>query len=207
MNHRKSALLALSVFVIDRAAVSVLNLLRASMSQPTRIAYLNLTTLVFVWGLPLLVVYRIERRGAESLGLKVPRERYAMYSLYGLLGLVLPGVFLGYSVGFIWELLEQILFIGLAEEFFYRGYLMTRLCDWLGDRRGLVLNAIVFSLAHATFLLTRYGLSEAAFTLTSMAQTFLGGILMGYMFLRSGNIVPGAVLHISMNLYLSRLFT
>jgi membrane protease YdiL (CAAX protease family) len=40
-----------------------------------------------------------------------------------------------------------------------------------------------------------------------MAQTFLGGILMGYMFLRSGNIVPGTVLHISMNLYMSRLFS
>ena len=205
MDDRDSALLALSVYAADRAAVSMLNLLREGMSQPTRMAYLNLTTLIFVWGLPLLAVYRVEGRGAGSLGLKVPRERYARYALYCLIGFVLPGAFLGYSAGFMSELLEQILFIGLAEEFFYRGYLMTRLCDWLGDRRGLVLNAVVFSLAHATFLLTRYGLSEATLTLTSVAQTFLGGVLMGYIYLKSGNIVPGTVLHISMNMYLSRL--
>ncbi|TRO48125.1 CPBP family intramembrane metalloprotease [Candidatus Bathyarchaeota archaeon] len=205
MDDRGSALLALSVFAVDRAAVALLNLLRGGMSQPTRMAYLNLTTLVFVWGLPLLAVYRVEGRGAESLGLRVPRGRYLRYALYCFVGFVLPGVFLGFSVGFVSELLEQILFIGLAEEFFYRGYLMTRLCDWLGGRRGLLLNAVVFSLAHATFLLTRYGLSEVAFTLTSVAQTFLGGILMGYIYQKSGNIVPGTVLHTSMNLWLSRL--
>ena len=207
MDERGSALLALSVYAADRAAVSVLNILRGGMSQPTRMAYLNLTTLVFVWGLPLLAVYRVEGRGAGSLGLRVPRGRYLRYALYCFVGFVLPGAFLGFSGDFVSELLEQIVFIGLAEEFFYRGYLMTRLCDWLGDRRGLVLNAAVFSLAHATFLLTRYGLSEVAFTLTSVAQTFLGGLLMGYAFLSSGNIFPGSVLHISMNLYLSRLFT
>jgi membrane protease YdiL (CAAX protease family) len=205
MDDRRSALLALSVFAIDRAAVSVLNLLRAGMSQATRMAYLNLTTLVFVWGLPLLAVYRVEGRGAESLGLRVPRERYPRYAIYCFVGFILPSAFLGYPGGFASELLEQIAFIGLAEEFFYRGYLMTRLCGWLGERKGLILNAVVFSLAHATFLLTRYGLSEAALTLTSVAQTFLGGILMGYVYLRSGNIVPGTVLHISMNVWLSRL--
>ena len=205
MDERESAFLALLVYAVDRVAVSALNLLRVSMSQATRMAYLNLATLAFVWGLPLLAVYRVEGRGAGSLGLKVPRDRYVRYALYCLIGFILPGAFLGYSGEFLSELLEQIAFIGLAEEFFYRGYLMTRLCGWIGEGRGLVLNAVVFSLAHAVFLLTRYGLSEAALTLVSVSQTFLGGLLMGYVYLRSGNVVPGAVLHISMNLWLSRL--
>jgi membrane protease YdiL (CAAX protease family) len=39
-------------------------------------------------------------------------------------------------------------YIGVAEELFFRGYLMGRFCEWLGDRRGLLLNAIVSSSAN-----------------------------------------------------------
>ena len=82
---------------------------------------------------------------------------------------------------------------------------MTRFDNWLGERRGLLLNALVFSLAHAMFLLTRYSLSQTPLLLMNCVQTFLGGLLLGYIFLKSGNIIPGTILHISMNLYLSRL--
>jgi len=36
----------------------------------------------------------------------------------------------------------------LVEEFFFRGYLMGRFCEWLGDIKGMLLNAVIFSLAH-----------------------------------------------------------
>jgi membrane protease YdiL (CAAX protease family) len=205
MDERSSALLALSVFAADRAVVSALNLMRATMSQQTRMMLLNASTLIFCWALPLIAVYALEGTGADSLGLRVPRERHLRYAAYCFTGIALPGVLLGFGETFVYDLFEQVIFIGLAEEFFYRGYLLTRLDGWLGERRGLLVNSLLFSLAHATFILTRYGLSEVPLLLSSVTQTFLGGLLLGYVFLRSGNIVPGTVLHISMNLYLARL--
>ncbi len=36
-------------------------------------------------------------------------------------------------------------------------------------------------------------------------QTSAGGLLLGYIYLRAKSIVPGAIVHTSMNAYLSRL--
>ena len=36
-------------------------------------------------------------------------------------------------------------------------------------------------------------------------QTFLGGLLLGFIYLRARNIWPGAIFHVSMNVYLSRV--
>ena len=55
------------------------------------------------------------------------------------------------------EFLEQLVFIWLVEEFFLRGYLMVRFCEWLGYAKGLLLNAVVFSLTHILFLFSRFG--------------------------------------------------
>lgn len=92
-----------------------------------------------------------------------------------------------------------------GEEYLFRGYLMTRLCAWLGEARGLLLNALVFGLAHVIFVVTRFGLGDPYLIAGSSFQTLLGGLLLGYVFLRSGDILPGSVLHISMNLYLPRI--
>jgi membrane protease YdiL (CAAX protease family) len=36
------------------------------------------------------------------------------------------------------------------------------------------------------------------------AQTFAGGLLLGYVYLRARTIVPGAILHTGMNAYIPR---
>jgi membrane protease YdiL (CAAX protease family) len=103
------------------------------------------------------------------------------------------------------DLFEQILFIGLAEEIFYRGYIMSRLCEWKGVKWGLMLNSIVFSLAHVVFIVSNEGFGNPSFIAVTMIQTFLGGILMGYIFLKECNIIPSAIIHVSMNIYLTRI--
>ncbi len=197
--------MALTVFAVESGVVSVLNLLRGGMPLSTRYLYLDATTVALNWLLPLLIVYKVEGRGSDSLGLDVPREKHRLYALYGALGLALPAVSFGLDRSLMIGLLEQLLFIGLAEEFFFRGYIMTRLCEWLGESRGLLLNALVFSLGHVIFILTTSGLDHPHFLIQTSLQTLLGGLMLGFVFLRSRNIVPGSIIHVSLNLYLSKI--
>lgn len=176
------------------------------MTQSNRILWLNATTLVFNWAILLVVVYKIERRGAGSLGLVVPKEKRGLYTLYFLLGTALPAIYSGFNRKLVVDLLEQVVFIGFAEEFFFRGYMMTRFCAWLGDLRGLLLNALTFSLTHAIFVVGRYGFRYPFFLAQSNLQTLAGGLLLGYIFLSSRNILPGSIFHTSMNLILPRIF-
>ena len=157
--------------------------------------------------MPLAVVYGIEKRDVCSLGLCLRRELYARYALYALIGLVFPAFVLGADRALLLEFVEQIAYIGVAEELFSRDYLMARLCDWLGERRGLLMNALIFGLAHVVSRLAQHGLRYPDRLAILFVQTFAGGLLLGYMYLRAGNIVPGAIFHTSTNAYLPRLIT
>ena len=113
--------------------------------------------------------------GLDSVGLEVRSDRYLIYIVLSFVGFVLPSFFLGFDSELIVEFLEQLAFIGLVEEFFYRGYLMGRFCKWLGDIKGLLLNSVVFSLAHLVFLFSRYGFAYFQSDLIVGFQTFMGG--------------------------------
>jgi membrane protease YdiL (CAAX protease family) len=111
----------------------------------------------------------------------------------------------GIDRALILEFVEQIVYIGVAEEVFSRGYLMARLCDWLGRWKGLILNALLFGLAHVISRLAQYGLLYPDRLFFVFTQTFASGIILGLIYLRSGNIIPGVIFHTSTNAYLPRL--
>jgi membrane protease YdiL (CAAX protease family) len=201
MDSKTRALLALIVFAADSLVVSVLNIFRASIAPSARILGLNAATVVFKWLMPILIVVQYERSCHESLGLNVNEKRLRTYILFVALGIIVPGFFLNYDK-LLSDLLEQLLFIGLVEEFFYRGYLMSRLCEWKGRSKGLLLSSTIFSLAHVIFIISNEGLNHIGFLVSVTTQTFLGGVLLGYIYLREGNIIPSSIIHVSMNLYL-----
>ena len=206
MDKKQNALIALLVFSTERIIVYIINVNRVYFSQSIRLLFFNILTIIFLWVLPLFIVYRFEHRDLESLGLQVPKSKHILYLSFGVLGILVPSFFLGFQNLFV-DLFEQILFIGLAEEVFYRGYLMTRLCEWKGEKLGLFLNSIIFSLAHITFIISNEGVRHPMFIATTALQTFFGGVILGYIFLREGNIVPGVIVHMSTNLYLQRIFS
>jgi len=107
--------------------------------------------------------------------------------------------------GLISEFVEQLVYIGLAEEVFNRGYLMRRLCDWPGDRQGLLLSALLFGLSHIVSRLSQHGFKYPLNDLSLGFQTLIGGLILGYMYLRAKNIVPPAIFHVSTNMYLERV--
>jgi membrane protease YdiL (CAAX protease family) len=201
---RLFSMIGLVVFAVDKAVVSLINIAGGPYFVSGFYVF-DLMTIFFNWLLPLLIVFRIEKRDSGSLGLKIePRRRY-LYLLLVLIGFVLPSFFIGISKGLFVEFFEQIAFIGLPEEFFYRGYLMGRFREWLGDFKGLLLNAVVFSIAHLIFLFTRHDFTLVWGDLVVGFQTLMGGLLLGYIYFRAEDIVPSSILHISLNVYLSRL--
>jgi membrane protease YdiL (CAAX protease family) len=198
---KRYAVIGLMVFAIDKLIVSIVNVYWPSTPLISYWEILNLETILFSWIVPLIIVFKIELRGFSSLGLKVKSERILIYILLAAIGVVLPAFFVYDSV-LLREFLEQLALIGLAEEFFYRGYLMGRFCEWLGNLRGLLVNSFVFSLAHLIFIFSKYGFTLNANDLVLGFQTFMGGLILGYIYLKAGDIIPGSILHISLNMYL-----
>ena len=197
----------LAVFALAEVVTCGLFLLRRYVPSLIGIPAVPVATAFFFWVVPFLIVYRVEKRGAGFLGLVVPKERYVRYALYTVVGLVVPAALVGLDRGLMSELIEQVVSIGLAEEVFNRGYLMRRLCDWLGDRRGLPLSALLFGLSHIVSRLSQHGFKYPLADLSLGFQTLMGGLILGYMFLRAKNIVPPAIFHVSTNMYLEGVIT
>jgi membrane protease YdiL (CAAX protease family) len=201
---RRVAVLALGVFAVEEVVGSLvfqsLNrypALRGSLLLPV-------ATLITHWVLPLLMVFLVERRDLRSLGFTLERERAGRYVAYACIVLILPAFIVGFDRFLVIEFVEQIVQIGMAEEVFFRGYLLHRLVEWLGDRKGLTLSAIAFGFAHIVSRVSQHGLEYPLHDALLGFQTFLGGLLFGYIYLRARSLYPGAILHVGVNLYLER---
>jgi len=199
------ALIAVIVFLAERVVTSLIFIFDSRVALLQRLPAIPLTGVVFSWALPILIVHMVEKRGLGSLGLAVGREKHGAYAIYAFVGLVLPAFLVKVDASLISEFIDQIVYIGLAEEVFFRGYLMRRLSDWLGERGGLLLSAAIFGSSHIVSRVSQHGFDYLLGDAMTGAQTFLGGLLLGYIYLRAGDIVPGSIFHISTNAYIGRL--
>jgi membrane protease YdiL (CAAX protease family) len=201
---RRFALLALGVWLLEEVVSSSIFVMRRTAAWLQEIPSIPVATFIFFWIVPLVVVYAYERRDARVLGLWIRPGHTARYGLYALGGLVLPAFFLGVDRSLALEFLEQITYIGLAEEVFARGYLQGRLSDWLGRWRGLLIAALLFGLGHLTSLVAQHGFRYPLQDLSMAGQTAIGGLLLGYVYSRSRSIIPAGIIHVAGNLYLGR---
>jgi membrane protease YdiL (CAAX protease family) len=204
---KKFALIALGVFVLSEVVFVILSIFLRG--QPgARINLANAIATIFVRWIPtLVVVYKIEKRSADSLGLFIAREKRIPYAFFAIACLIVPSFLIGFAPSLLVEFVEQIVYIGLLEEFFYRGYLMNRFCEWLRSWKGLLLSAFVFGFGHVIARIADHGLGILDRALLTGGQAFLGGLIFGLIYLKARNIWPGAILHIATNMYLSRLIT
>ncbi|MEJ2758822.1 MAG: CPBP family intramembrane metalloprotease, partial [Anaerolineales bacterium] len=87
-----------------------------------------------------------------------------------------------------------LLIISPFQEFFFRGWLQTRLSDSLGKWAGLLLANICFTAWHYLSPI----IDQASFPLSSWAglgSTFIVGLLYGYSFQRSNNVIAPWLVH------------
>jgi len=204
MGAKWSTLIGLGLFVLSEVVFVILSInLR---QQPVaRINLANAITTIFVRWIPaLVVVYQIEKRGAESLGLFIMQKKRLSYGIFAIACLIVPAFFVGFDKLLLVDFIEQIVYIGLLEEFFYRGYLMNRFCDWMGNGKGLLLSAFIFGLGHVIARIGDHGYGILDRALLTGGQAFLGGLIFGLVYLKAKNIWPGAILHVSTNMYISR---
>jgi len=204
-DSKRFALTALTVWVVDRIVASFILISERHVSFLQGISLIPIKGALFDWILPFLIVYTVENRDMRSLGLVIEKKKYRAYALCAFLGLILPGLFVGVDQSLLTEFVEQVMYIGVAEELFYRGYLMTRLCEWQGERRGLLLNAVIFGSSHVISLVSQHGFKYPLSDALNGLQTFIGGLFLGYVYIRSRSIVPGSIFHVSMNAYMPRL--
>lgn len=202
---KRCALIALAVLILEEAITAAVFVWDARSSWFDWYPFGPIVATLTLWGLPIASVYLLEKRDWRSPGLRLPREKRAAYGLYAFLGLVAPGLIVGFDRSLLLELIEQAAYIGLAEELFFRGFITARLVAWLGNTRGLLVSALLFSLVHFVSRVSQSGLRYPLRIAGVCLQTLVGGLLLGYIYLRSKNIYPGSVVHVAGNMYVERI--
>ncbi len=182
-----------------------------------RLTLSGLLTVILFFGIPWLLLgwKRIPLR--SGLALHLPRSKYLLYGL--LLGLstwplIFEIVVYSQAIGFqsldlsrfeeVEKLLEGWATIplplvlmamavapGVCEEVFFRGFLFGGLRTALSDRTTVILTAIAFGLFH--LILAGGAAPERLIPSTLM------GLLLGYVRMSSGSLVPGIALHVVHN--------
>lgn len=83
-------------------------------------------------------------------------------------------------------------FFSMFEEVAFRGVLLTMLLARHSPRRAIVLSALAFGLAHFPAVLAGQAL---VLTLGQVVWAFSFGLFYGYLFLRTGSLLPPMIVH------------
>lgn len=85
----------------------------------------------------------------------------------------------------------------LAEELFYRGFLLPRLETVLKNPiNALIISAIIFNISHVPSYLAQ-GINVYKAILFCLSMSYPTGLIFGYLYLKTRSIVPGIMLHAS----------
>ncbi len=149
---------------------------------------------------PVAVAALVTRQSWASLGLS--RTSLLRLVVLGLVpsALYVPSVGLMYPVaslpgaiplalGLAWSAMA-----GFSEEIVFRGYLQTRFEAAWGTWVGYAVTVVVFAFAHFPGSYVMYSGDVLAATLSALGRVGLG-LLLGFYFIRSRNVVPGGISH------------
>jgi membrane protease YdiL (CAAX protease family) len=97
-------------------------------------------------------------------------------------------------------LLMIIIWAGLGEELFYRGYLQTRLRRTLGAPAAIAASSGMFAVRHYTQVLIAWPhVPWSAATMWVLAA-FIVGLALGWLYEKSGSLLPPILCHYAFNL-------
>ncbi len=99
----------------------------------------------------------------------------------------------GLTANQLWAL-PYFAVVGFGEEFLFRGYLQTRLVAWLGQWSGWLLASIVMAMMHIGQRVASMGLTSPEAVISSALLVPIS-LFMGYVMLRTGNIVAPGICH------------
>lgn len=159
----------------------------------------NQVGLAAIIALPFALALLIRRQPPLSAGLGKANAKagiqlgvaLALISIFlsGKTYTVLNGLSLSQGLYF-----AAMLVVGFTEEFIFRGYIQPRLMSWLGDNRGWLLTAGIFSLWHLPqkLLVERVAGPDL---LINLAVLFVFGLVLGWVMRKSGSILAPGLYH------------
>ena len=89
-------------------------------------------------------------------------------------------------------------FFSMFEEVAFRGVLLTMLLGIYPPRRAILYSAIAFGAAHLPAV---FAGREVVLTLGQVVWAFLFGLFYGYLFLRTGSLLPPMIIHWLSNVF------
>jgi len=151
---------------------------------------------------PLIIITLIRKESFYSLGitkknvLKSVLIGFISYIIYFAFMVMMKQYRFPFPTNSVFSLLALVnwFLVAFAEEVLFRGYLQTRLMEWLGNQRGLILTAFVFSLSHLfqRILIMDMNLSGA---IVSCIALFPVALFFGYLFSKCKNVVATTIFH------------
>lgn len=156
--------------------------------------------LVLVYFVPMLLMLRLNGETLRSAGLT--RANLWKATIVGLFLAATtiffapggPGAVFKFTESHNIDTLIYFGFVGFSEEIFFRGYLQSRLVAWLGQFQGWVLASIVMALFHIPQRILAAGLDFPHALASSLGLVSIS-LLMGFVMLRTGNVVAGGLFH------------
>ncbi len=200
-NPRREALVAISVVVAAIATFTASNLVPVTgTSPPMEVAVLALA----MWYALILAIVFVAARATHQSWTSVGLSRQALPRMV-VLGLVLgaidviavgllysgagiPGA-VTLALGFV-----AMTIVGFSEELLFRGYLQTRFEGRWGVWVGFTVATLVFAFGHFPASYVMYSGSAPDALLSALGRVG-SGLLLGYFYVRSRNVVPGAIFH------------
>lgn len=91
-----------------------------------------------------------------------------------------------------------------AEEFVFRNVIQKRLYDSYSGLGAVVVTSVIFLLVHVPMYLTLA--DEPIATAVSLGVMFGGSVIMGYVYLRTANLVVPILVHAAMNVFVLLLY-
>lgn len=99
-----------------------------------------------------------------------------------------------WSIGFLaYMAAASFLLVPFVEELYARGYMVTRFAEEYGRAGSLLLSALFFALAHGQYF------KPEALSIGMLASLVLGSVIYGYIFLRTGSLLPVILGHALIN--------
>ncbi len=117
-----------------------------------------------------------------------------MSEIHNVFKMVVPGLFFEsrianailFETSFLIRVVVLVLFPSLCEEVLFRGVIANRLAQNYSEVRAVILSAVLFGISHLS--------------LGQIIPAFLGGLLYGFVYLRTRNIFYSILLHFFYNL-------
>ena len=209
VQHKKQAMLSLVVFSVSfLATFGIYGFYDKIWVRTTLTAdpvyVLRAAIAIMILLLPTIVALRFSRQGLADVALTQQnlRKNFAFGALTSIvivlvLGVASPnlgGGFAGFSVATIFLLLSYVV-IAFGEELVFRGYIQTRLVVNNGALVGVGGASLLYALYNVPLGFFCYG-GDIGLALVYGAWRVSTGLVYGYIFHRSQNIVPSIIVHI-----------